>query len=184
MRVHDPTIFVVMETRLGGEKAKNIMDRLPFDGAIHVDTIGYARGLWLMWNADKVEVTHLAKTEQEIHVTIKVRASNLVWLFSTIYASPRLAKRTILWNNLMHTAELHSMPWVIAENFNEPLSSADKLRGRVVSISRSLLLKECLDKCNMVDLGYPGSRFTWTNWRDTHVLIQERINRFFVNTDW
>ena len=28
-----------------------------------------------MWNADKVEVTHLAKTEQEIHVTIKVRHS-------------------------------------------------------------------------------------------------------------
>ena len=79
MRVHDPTIFVVMETRLGGEKAKNIMDRLPFDGAIHVDTIGYAGGLWLMWNADKVEVTHLAKTEQEIHVTIKVHASNLVY---------------------------------------------------------------------------------------------------------
>lgn len=73
---------------------------------------------------------------------------------------------------------------MIAENFNEPLSSADKLGGRVVSISRSLLLKECLDKCNMVDLGYSGSRFTWTNWRDTHVLIQERINRFFVNTDW
>ena len=84
----------------------------------------------------------------------------------------------------MHTAELHSMPWVIAENFNEPLSSADKLGGREVSISRSLLLKECLDKCNMADLGYSGSRFTWTNWRDTHVLIQERINRFFINTDW
>lgn len=49
----------------------------------------------------------------------------------------------------MHTAELHSMPWVIAENFNEPLSSADKLGGREVSISRSLLLKECLDKCNI-----------------------------------
>lgn len=73
---------------------------------------------------------------------------------------------------------------MIAENFNEPLSSADKLGGREVRISRSLLLKECLDKCHMVDLGYSGSRFTLTNWRDTHVLIQERINRFFVNTDW
>ena len=62
----------------------------------------------------------------------------------------------------MHTVELHSMPWVIVENFNEPLSSADKLGGREVSISRSLLLKECLDKCNMVDLGYSSSRFTWT----------------------
>ncbi|XP_050241371.1 uncharacterized protein LOC126690300 [Quercus robur] len=84
----------------------------------------------------------------------------------------------------MQIAELHSMPWVIAGDFNEPLNSADKLGGREVSISRSLLLKECLDKCNMVDLGFSGSRFTWTNKRDAHVLIQERIDRFFVNIDW
>ena len=131
-----------------------------------------------------MEVTPLAKTKQEIHVTVKVRASNLSWLFSAIYASLRFAERTILWNNLMHTVELHSMPWVIAGDFNEPLNSADKLGGREVSISRSLLLKKCLDKCNMVDLGFLGSRFTWTNKRDAHVLIQERIDRFFVNTDW
>ena len=82
MHVYDLAVFVVMETRLERERAKDITDSLPFDGAIHVDTIGYAGVLWLMWNADKVEVTSLAKTKQEIHVIIKVRASNLSWLFS------------------------------------------------------------------------------------------------------
>lgn len=62
-RVHNPAIFVVMETLLGGERAKDIMDRLPFDRAIHMDTIGFTRRLWLIWNANKVEVTPLAKTE-------------------------------------------------------------------------------------------------------------------------
>ena len=76
------------------------------------------------------------------------------------------------------------MPWVIAGDFNEPLSSADKLGGRDVSIRKSLLLKDCLDRCNMIDLGFSGSRFTWTNRRDAPVLIQERIDRFFVNLDW
>lgn len=77
VRVYDPNIFGVMETRPGGERAKNITDRLPFDGAIHVDMVGFDGGLWLMWNADKVEVIPLAKIEQEIHVIIKVPASNL-----------------------------------------------------------------------------------------------------------
>ena len=63
MHVHDLVVFVVMETRLGRERAKDITDRLLFDGTIHVDTIGYAGVLWLMWNADKVEVTSLAKTK-------------------------------------------------------------------------------------------------------------------------
>ena len=48
MHVHDLAVFVVMETRLERERAKDITDSLPFDGAIHVDTIGYAGVLWLM----------------------------------------------------------------------------------------------------------------------------------------
>lgn len=43
-----------------------------------------------------MEVSLLAKIEQEIHVTIKVRSSNLSWLFSAIYVSPRLAERRVL----------------------------------------------------------------------------------------
>ena len=55
------------------------------------------------------------------------------------------------------------------------------LGGRTVSINRSLLFKECLDKCNMVDMGFNGSKFTWTNRREISSLIQERIDRFFMN---
>ena len=54
---HDPAIMVVMETRIGGKRAKEIFGRLPFDGAIHTDTIGFTGGLWLLWNFDRVQVT-------------------------------------------------------------------------------------------------------------------------------
>ena len=46
---HDPTILIVMETHISGDRARDIMDRLPFDGAIHTDKIGFASGLWLLW---------------------------------------------------------------------------------------------------------------------------------------
>ncbi|KAK7828393.1 hypothetical protein CFP56_030313 [Quercus suber] len=42
VRIHDPAILIVMETRVGGVRAKEIADELPFDRAIHTDTIGYA----------------------------------------------------------------------------------------------------------------------------------------------
>ena len=45
VRDHSLAILVVMETQVGGERAKEITNRLPFDGAIHTDTIGYVRGL-------------------------------------------------------------------------------------------------------------------------------------------
>ena len=40
--------ILVMETRLGGARAKEITDRLPFDGAIHTETVGFTGGLWLL----------------------------------------------------------------------------------------------------------------------------------------
>lgn len=43
-----PNILIVKETRVGGDRAKEITDKLPFDGAIHTDTIGYAGGLWVL----------------------------------------------------------------------------------------------------------------------------------------
>lgn len=42
---HDLVVLIVMETQIGGNRAKEITDDLPFDGVIHTDTIGYAGGL-------------------------------------------------------------------------------------------------------------------------------------------
>lgn len=181
---HDPAILVVMETRVGGDRAREITDLLPFDRAIHTNTIGYVGGLWVLWNTDMVDISVLSSTEQEIHTEVKVRFTNNSWLLSAVYASPRCAEMQILWNNLMRVAELHNMPWVIAGDFNETLINEDKFGGRVVSVSRSLSFKECLDKCNMIDIGFGVPRFTWTNRREVQALIQERIDRYFVNPSW
>ena len=37
---HDPAILIVIETRIGGERAKDIIDILPFNGAIHTTQLG------------------------------------------------------------------------------------------------------------------------------------------------
>lgn len=89
-----------------------------------------------------------------------------------------------MWGNLSKVVEFHNLPWVIAGDFNEPLVDGDKFGGRPVSISRSLLFKECLDKCNMVDMGFNGPKYTWTNRREVSSLIQKRLDRFFMNPSW
>ena len=75
----------------------------------------------MLWNSDRVEVTSLSSTEQEIHAIVKVSNYNHGWLFIAIYASPRSAKRRILWNNLNKVVDIYNMPWVLAGDFNEPL---------------------------------------------------------------
>ena len=181
---YDPTILVIMETRIGSDKAKEITDRLPFQGAIHTDTIGYAGGLWLLWDTDRVEVSNLTGSKQEIHVIVKVISSNSNGLFFEIYASTPYREGCLLWNNLSNVAQYHNLPRIIGGDFNELLSSDDKFGGRPIILSRALLFKECLYIYNRTDLGFQGPRFTWTNKQDITSLIQERLDRFFANPNW
>lgn len=104
-------------------------------------------------------------------MTIKVRKTNLDWLFTVMFASPRSAERHVMWNNLNKVAQLHNMPWVLAGDFNEPLKVEDKFGGMAVSVNRSLMFKECLDKCSMIDIEFSGPQFTWTNRREVQALI-------------
>nr|XP_023873296.1 uncharacterized protein LOC111985881 [Quercus suber] len=159
---HFPSIMIITETRVGGDRAARICEDLPFDGFFVTETIGYAGGLWLLWKKEEVDVFVLSSTEQEIHATVKVRDSNLTWLISPIYASPRIAERKILWENLTKVAQLHNMPWLLLGDFNvnEVLSSEDKFDGRSINLNRALNFKECLDTCSLLDLGFSGPKFT------------------------
>ena len=69
-------------------------------------------------------------------------------------------------------------------DFNEVLSSEEKFGGNQINLNRALEFKECLDNCNFLDLGFAGSKFTWTNKRPITSLILERLDRCFANPSW
>ncbi|XP_065631297.1 uncharacterized protein LOC136068288 [Quercus suber] len=106
-------------------------------------------------------VKHQARgsKEQEIHSMVKDLSSNVSWHLSAINASPKYAERRLLWDNLSTVARLHSLPWVIAADFNEVLLGDDKYGGQPVNVNRALNFQECLNNCGMIDLGFSGPRF-------------------------
>ena len=55
-----------------------------------------------------------------------------------VYASPRVAERQLLWDNLCLVSNIHSLHWVIAGDFNEVLIGEDNFEGRPVNMSRAL----------------------------------------------
>jgi exonuclease III len=184
LRINSPDILILTETRLGGSRATDLARSFPFDGFLTTNTIGFAGGVWIMWKTDAVEVEHLCSTEQEIHVSVQVRGSNSLWLLSAIYASPRRSERRILWENLKVIADLHNLPWVMLGDFNDILSCDEKWGGNRPSNSRMSEFKNCLNACNMIDLGFSGPKFTWSNCHDVSSLIMERLDRALANPDW
>ena len=93
-------------------------------------------------------------------------------------------KGKILQANLSQVAQLHNLPQLLLGDFNEVLSSEDKLGGRHINLNRALSFKECLDSCNLLGLGFFGPKFTWLNLRQVLDLILERIDRCFANPAW
>ena len=92
---HSLAIMIIMETKVCGDRARWIVDRLPMDGAIIANSIGLLDGLWLLWDSNQVEVIELSLIEQEIHATVSF-SSKPPWLLSAIYGSPRFAERCLL----------------------------------------------------------------------------------------
>lgn len=73
---HSPAIMIITETKISGQRAKDISDRLPFDRAIHANNIGFSGGLWVLWDTTQVVVPELSSTEQEIHTLVRDLSSN------------------------------------------------------------------------------------------------------------
>ena len=130
--------MILTETKVSGSRAKDISNRLPFDRAFHANNFGFSCGIWVLWDSTQAELSFLSSIEQEIHSIVKDFSTNSSWLLSAIYASPRYAERQLLWDNFSMVPGLHSLPWVIAGDFNEMLSGDEKFGGNPISISRAL----------------------------------------------
>ena len=74
----------------------------------------------------------------------------------------------------MATKHLNSrnfVPWLYFGDFNEILQSEEKQGGLPKPLALMLNFREALLYCGLVDLGYQGNIFTWTNGCDD--LVQE-----------
>lgn len=71
-----------------------------------------------------------------------------------------MSERWILRDNLKIVAQLHNLRWLMLGDFNAVLNGDDKFGGNRVNINRADQFKECLDDCNMLDLGFAGSKYT------------------------
>jgi hypothetical protein len=56
--------------------------------------------------------------------------------------------------------------------------------GNRPSNSRIREFRNCLNACNMIDLGFSGPKYTWSNCHDMNSLIMERLDRVLANPDW
>ena len=95
-----------------------------------------------------------------------------------------MRERCFLWDNLKTLSVRHNLPWVVMEDFNDVSREEEKSGGNGICNRRVSEYISCMDFCNLLDLGFSGAKFSWTNWRDLFDLIQQRLDRVWVNSEW
>jgi hypothetical protein len=106
------------------------------------------------------------------------------WLLTCVYGPPIYKNKSVFWNALMDVGKDHFGPWLCIGDFNIILSQSDKYGGRPYASSSSDIFHGFLDSFGVIDLGFSGNPFTWTNKRRDHHLIKECLDRGIADPLW
>ncbi|XP_049348952.1 uncharacterized protein LOC125813502 [Solanum verrucosum] len=142
--------------------------------------------IWLFWNMD-VDCVVLEEDEQQITCNIGHNGHNeLQTHFTTtfVYAKCKDQLRRPLWDRMLHHSAENTNPWCSVGDYNVITSIEEKMGGVPYNIRKSLEFIAVIEACGVVDLGFSGQKFTWSNKRGIHHRIWKRLDRALVNDGW
>lgn len=81
-------------------------------------------------------------------------------------------------------AAVFNGPWLLIRDFNKVVSQADKVGGKPVASSSSSVLNGLITRRGLLDVGFHGCPFTWSNGREGAANIQAQLDRGLANDGW
>lgn len=178
---HD--ILILIETRVPSSYVSNFIGRTIFTHYVAAEANGFAGDIWILWNCAKVELEVASLDAQIINAFVKY-GRNQFCLLSAVYASPKPVFHQVLWEYLVTLGRLISIPWLLLGDFNQVLFATEKHGGCPVTYRHTRHFATFISDCALVDLGFSGPPFTWTNMRQGRANIKERLDRGLGNQAW
>lgn len=101
-----------------------------------------------------------------------------------IYGPPYNSQKPAFWDSLEKVLSTFSGPWIGLGDYNCLLSSVDKKGGLSFASSSSSSMRNRVDALGLIDMGFIGNPYTWTNKRPAKANVKERLDRALANTNW
>nr|XP_016476430.1 PREDICTED: uncharacterized protein LOC107798019 [Nicotiana tabacum] len=132
---------------------------------------------------DIFEVTILYNMTQQLTLRLMHSETHVELILTLVYAKCDRTERIELWDTLYGMASDMTVPWLVGGNFNVIWDEEDKYGGLLVSLIEVDDFRHCINTCNLTDLGFKGSIFTWWNGRSEEDCIFKRLDRCFGNNE-
>ncbi|XP_070021012.1 uncharacterized protein [Nicotiana sylvestris] len=127
------------------------------------------------------EVTVMYNMVQQLTLRLFNTESHVEFVLTLIYAKCDAFERIELWDSLYAMARDMDAPWLVGGDFNVLWDEEEKFGRLPVSLNEIDDFRHCINTCNLFDLGFKGSIFTWWNGRVEEDCIFKRLDRCLAN---
>ncbi|XP_060968611.1 uncharacterized protein LOC133036135 [Cannabis sativa] len=182
INTHKVGLVGLLETRVKAHKLGALYVNM-FRGWCFTSNNAWHDGgrILVAWNPSCFIVSVLMCTSQLIHLFVTTLDGKCRFFIAYVYAFYDVEGRKVLWTDLKRIATNEA--WVILGDFNETLSKEERI-GKKVKYSEATDFIECVNGCQLEDIKFRGSYFTWSNKRQGNERIWSKIDRVLANKKW
>ncbi|XP_042988728.1 uncharacterized protein LOC122316263 [Carya illinoinensis] len=178
-----PQVVFISETKCNRERVEKIRNKLGLAHSFVVESRGKSGGLAMMWSENTyASLFSYSRHHNSLELSTEEGASKCH--VTSFYGDSVVEKRRACWDLLRVLRPDSNCPWLCMGDFNELLSNEEKYGAPDRPFLQMERFREALDECELSDLGFLGSRFTWSNKREGRAFIKERLDRAFGNSSW
>ncbi|CAM8958980.1 unnamed protein product [Rhodiola kirilowii] len=134
----------------------------------------------LFWK-EELDVELSSLSDFHIDVVVKGEVEFCLTLF---YGNPRANDRTRSWELLRRLKKETGRPWLVMGDFNEIAFRWEMESHRERQAWQMRNFRDCLEACELSDMGFKGEPFTYSNRRKGEQEVRARLDRMVANTRW
>ena len=136
----------------------------------------------MLWK-ENISLDVFKFSENQISTWV-IESDGFRWLLTGFYGWPEVKDRNKSWTLISHICSYVDGAWMCIGDFNEMLSSAEKLSCRPALPRQIDAFREALEFCHLTDLVFIGYPYTWNNRRPRAANTRESLDRAVANEAW
>lgn len=179
VRLHHPLFVVLIEPMVSSDRIQDLQTSLGFPHFL----VSATNKIWLLYSSHCTIVSFIA-SQQYLHLQLGLSWDQSSIFATFVYGKCSRVERQSLWMDLRRFHSSASLsPWLIAGDFNVITDIDEYFSHSTPDLASISDFQACIHDCELLDLPFTGSSFTWTGIRSSG-RVWKRLDRAMVNHAW
>lgn len=177
-------VIFISETKSSKVTASDLIHHFHVANSHVVPADQASGGLWLMWDED-MDLTIVQSSVNYILAYGVYKNSGPIFNLLCIYGDPSHRATSAMWSEISSFV-VHSShrPTFCMGDLNEIMHANEKYGLAPPNQNRINIFKHHVNNLGLMDMGYNGPAYTWSNKQQGKDLVLERLDRCLANVEW